>query len=106
MRISDLHICAEVGWNTPIPIYARRNKAPRLLLGAFIEYSVLSTLDKDNELFTQIDYSQYMQVHMNNIYTTYDRGEVLLNNIRAGVRATILFPPRSREERKCTCLKP
>ena len=102
----DLHICAEVGWNTPIPIYARRNKAPRLLLGAFIEYSVLSTLDKDNELFTQIDYSQYMQVHMNNIYTTYDRGEVLLNNIRAGVRATILFPLRSREERKCTCLKP
>ena len=101
----DLHICAEVGWNTPLPLYSRRNRAPRLQLGAFVEYSVLSTLDKDNELFTEVDYSEYMQVHMNNIFTTFDRGEVLLNNIRAGIRATILFPLRSREERICDCIK-
>ena len=101
----DLHICAEVGWNTPLPIYARRSNAPRLLLGAFFEYGVLNTLDKDNELFTEVDYSQHMQVHMNNIFTTFDRGEVLLNNIRAGIRATILFPLRSREERICDCIK-
>ena len=99
----DLRLCAEVGWNTPLPLYARRHNVKYLQLGAFLEYGVLNTLDKDNELITEVDCSQYMNVTMYHVYTTLDRERVLLNNLRVGIRATILFPIRTRSEGKCNC---
>lgn len=101
----DLRICIESGWTTPLPLYAHRSVAPRLQLGAYVEYGVLNLLDKDNEHYVEMDYSQYTNVNMNHIYSTFDRGDIQLNNLRVGVRATFLFPVRTREERRCGCTK-
>jgi hypothetical protein len=99
----DLRLCLEGGWTIPMPYYARRSTAPQLQLGAFFEYGLLNTIDKDNEVYVELDYSEHTKVKMNHIYTVFDRKDVMVNSLRVGVRATFLFPVRTKEERECNC---
>lgn len=101
----DLHLCLEGGWTIPMPYYARRPSAPQLQLGAFFELGLLNPIHKDNDVHVELDYSQHTQVHMNHIYTIFERKDAMVNSLRVGVRATFLFPVRSRSERTCNCTR-
>lgn len=99
----DLRLCLEGGWTIPMPYFARRPSAPQLQLGAFLEYGLLNPVDKDNDVYVELDYTQHTKVNMHHIYSAFERKDVMVSGLRVGVRATFLFPIRTKEERECNC---
>lgn len=86
--LCDLRLCLEFGGNLTLSEY----DATQLTIGLFAEYGLLNTLKEGNNNWIDVDYSQYVNVTMNHIYTTLSRAEAIVNNLRIGVRATLLLP--------------
>lgn len=53
-----------------------------------------------------VDYSKYMSVKLNHIYTTLSSSVASVNNLRIGLRASLLFPVADGGSRhkKCMCI--
>lgn len=54
-----------------------------------------------------VDYSKYMSVSLNHIYTTLSSSVASVNNLRIGLRASLLFPisdVNSSKHKKCMCI--
>ena len=64
----DVRACVELGgrWS----LSGKKSLSTQLAVGLFAEYGVLNTLKGGNNNLVDVDYSKYMSVKMNHIYTT------------------------------------
>ena len=94
--LPDLRICAEFGLDLrKIGYHSSRTITSCIQLGVFIEYGLVNTLkDGPYTSITQVDCTQYMEIKMQHVYTAQKRSTVHINNLRTGLRATILFPTK------------
>lgn len=101
----DLKICIELGWNSRIPTYSLRPNAPCVQIGAFLEYGILNTLTASSfGQSTQVDCTPFMNIEMQHIYSTKERSDALVKNMRIGLRAAVLFPTsKNKGTRFNTC---
>ena len=91
--LPDLRLCAEFGLDIQKIGYSLHAVTSCIQLGVFIEYGILNTLrDGPYTSITQVDCTKYMDIKMQHIYTAQKRTTTHINSLRAGLRATILFP--------------
>lgn len=114
----DVRLCAEVGYSWALTKEPVKDGAPVLQVGAFVEYGIVNTLKQemiptegeDGVIMNPITSSwevtqQYpMDIKLNHIYTTLDPEQVVMNNLRAGIRVTVLFPIAEGKNPFCFCL--
>jgi hypothetical protein len=102
----DVRLCAEFGWSFPLTKEPVKIGAPILQLGAFVEYGVLNPLKRTNNtsLLAEDTYSPFMDVKMNHVYTTLNREQTTINNLRVGVRVAVLFPVAKGKNPFCRCI--
>ena len=84
MRIKpyDLRLMAEIGYTYRI-----------VNIGLFAEGGLLNLRTNDTELpVTTLDYTEYLRVSMNHVYTTSLVGSSPAHFLSCGVRVTVLFP--------------
>lgn len=98
----DVRLCAELGWVCHLSKYSNP-KAPKLQVGAFVEYGVANPLNKvpkedvgkeDVGRVVIADFIKdqpYEGVDMIPIYSALYRNYSALNNVRVGIRVTALF---------------
>lgn len=100
--LCDVRACAEFGGNWTL---SGLNNS-QLAVGLFAEYGVLNTLSGGNNNLVDVDYSQYMNITMNHIYTTLSRNSAIVNNLRVGLRVSLLLPVGdiNGKRSKCMCL--
>ncbi len=103
----DVRACVELGGNFDLTESAKGN-AIQLALGVFAEYGVLNTLASSNNNLIDIDYENYQNTKMSHVYSTKLPSNAVVNNLRVGLRATILFPVagegNARHNKKCMCI--
>ena len=102
----DVRLCAEFGCSFPLTKEPVKIGAPILQLGAFVEYGVLNPLKRTNNmsLLAEDTYSPFMDVKMNHVYTTLNREQTTINNLRVGVRVAVLFPVAKGKNPFCRCI--
>ena len=101
----DVRLCAEVGYSWALTKEAVKTEAPVLQVGLFAEYGILNPLVQTAEKTEEYNYAYPMEVQkMNHIYSTLDREQTTLNNLRAGLRVTVLFPIAKGKNPFCFCL--
>ena len=103
--LDDVRACAELGGNWTL---SELNDS-QLAVGLFAEYGVLNTLKGGNKNLVDVDYSQYMNITLNHIYTTMTRNEAIVNNLHVGLRVSLLFPVGGVDSKhgkrgKCMCI--
>ena len=101
----DVRACAELGGNWTL---SGLNDS-QLAVALFAEYGVLNTLKGGNKNLVDVDYSQYMNITLNHIYTTMARNEAIVNNLHVGLRVSLLFPVGGVDSKhgkrgKCMCI--
>ena len=101
----DVRACAELGGNWTL---SGLNDS-QLAVALFAEYGVLNTLKGGNKNLVDVDYSQYMNITLNHIYTTMTRNEAIVNNLHVGLRVSLLFPvggvdSKHGKQGKCMCI--
>ena len=101
----DVRACAELGGNWTL---SGLNDS-QLAVALFAEYGVLNTLKGGNKNLVDVDYSQYMNITLNHIYTTMTRNEAIVNNLHVGLRVSLLFPVGGVDSKhgkrgKCMCI--
>ena len=101
----DVRACAELGG---IWTLSGLNDS-QLAVALFAEYGVLNTLKGGNKNLVDVDYSQYMNITLNHIYTTMARNEAIVNNLHVGLRVSLLFPVGDVDSKhgkggKCMCI--
>lgn len=101
----DVRACAELGGNWTL---SGLNDS-QLAVALFAEYGVLNTLKGGNKNLVDVDYSQYMNIMLNHIYTTMTRNEAIVNNLHVGLRVSLLFPVGGVDSKygkrgKCMCI--
>ena len=101
----DVRACAELGGNWTL---SGLNDS-QLAVALFAEYGVLNTLKGENKNLVDVDYSQYMNITLNHIYTTMARNEAIVNNLHVGLRVSLLFPVGDVDSKhgkggKCMCI--
>ena len=101
----DVRACAELGGSWTL---SELNDS-ELGIGLFAEYGVLNTLKGGNNNLVDVDYSQYMSITMNHIYSTLSKNSAVVNNLRIGLRVSLLFPAsdidsKHRKGKKCMCI--
>ena len=101
----DVRACAELGG---IWTLSGLNDS-QLAVALFAEYGVLNTLKGGNKNLVDVDYSQYMNITLNHIYTTMARNEAIVNNLHVGLRVSLLFPVGGVDSKhgkrgKCMCI--
>jgi hypothetical protein len=105
----DVMPCVELGgrWSVAKTTRKRKSLTTQIAVGFFAEYGLLNTLKGGNNDLVDVDYSQYMNVEMNHIYTTLSRNSAFINNLRIGLRGTVLFPIAdfNKRSRKCMCIR-
>ena len=102
----DVRVCAELGGSWTL---FGLNDA-QLAVGLFAEYGVLNTLKGGNKNLVDVDYSKYMNITLNHIYTTMSRNVAVVNNLHIGLRVALLFPIESVDSKqgkngKCMCIR-
>lgn len=102
----DIRGCLEVGGVVPLNINSQKYKhsSPKLHIGAFVEYGFLNA-QKNNvsQRLTDVNYSQYIQVKMNHVYASDVSSNAHINNLRVGLRFTLLFPVAPVYDKNCNC---
>ena len=89
----DVRACVELGGRWPLSrISAKKSLSTELVIGLFAEYGVLNTLKNGDNNLVYVDYTKYMSVKMNHIYTTLSSSSASVNNLRIGLRVSMLFP--------------
>ena len=101
----DVRACAELGGNWTL---SGLNDS-QLAVALFAEYGVLNILNGGNKNLVDVDYSQYMNITLNHIYTTMARNEAIVNNLHVGLRVSLLFPVggvdlKHGKRGKCMCI--
>ena len=101
----DVRACAELGGNWTL---LGLNDS-QLAVALFAEYGVLNTLKGGNKNLVDVDYSQYMNITLNHIYTTMARNGAIVNNLHVGLRVSLLFPVGDVDSKhgkrgKCMCI--
>ena len=100
----DVRACVELGgrWS----LSGKKSLSSQLQVGLFAEYGVLNTLKGGNNNLVDVDYSKYMSVKMNHIYTTLSPSLASVYNLRIGLRASLLFPVAdfNSKHKKCMCI--
>ena len=101
----DVRLCAEVGYSWALTKEPVKTEAPVLQVGAFVEYGILNPLVQTETTTEEYNYSYPMDIlKMNHIYTTLDREQTTLNNLRVGLRVAVLFPIAKGKNPFCFCL--
>lgn len=102
----DVRLCAELGWSWALTKEPVKIGAPILQVGAFVEYGILNPLKRMNNtsLLSEDFYNPYMDVKMNHVYTTMNREQTVINNLRVGVRVAVLFPVAEGRNPFCRCI--
>ena len=103
----DVRACIELGGRWSLSgISAKKSLNTELAIGLFAEYGVLNTLKNGGNNLVDVDYTQYMSLKMNHIYTTLSSTSASVNNLRIGLRASLLFPVSGvdTKHKKCMCI--
>lgn len=103
----DVRACVELGGRWPLSgALGKKTLSTQLEVGLFAEYGVLNTLKNGDNNLVDVDYTKYMSVKMNHIYTTLSSSSASVNNLRIGLRASLLFPVADVNSRrkKCMCI--
>ena len=102
----DVRLCAELGWSWALTKEPVKIGAPILQVGAFVEYGILNPLKRmyNTSLLSEDFYNPYMDVKMNHVYTTMNREQTVINNLRVGLRVTVLFPVAEGRNPFCRCI--
>lgn len=102
----DVRLCAEFGWSWALTKEPVKIGAPILQVGAFVEYGILNPLAYMNNVkrLTEERFTPFMDVEMNHVYTTLNRDQTNINNLRVGVRAAVLFPVAKGKNPFCRCV--
>lgn len=102
----DVRLCAELGWSWALTKEPVKIGAPILQVGAFVEYGILNPLKRMNNtsLLSEDFYNPYMDVKMNHVYTTMNREQTVINNLRVGLRVAVLFPVAEGRNPFCRCI--
>lgn len=102
----DVRLCAELGWSWALTKEPVKIGAPVLQVGAFVEYGILNPLKRMNNtsLLSEDFYNPYMDVKMNHVYTTMNREQTVINNLRVGLRVAVLFPVAEGRNPFCRCI--
>ena len=103
----DIRACVELGGRWPLSgALGKQSLSTQLEVGLFAEYGVLNTLKNGDNNLVDVDYTKYMSVKMNHIYTTLSSSSASVNNLRIGLRASLLFPVADVNSRrkKCMCI--
>lgn len=102
----DVRLCVEFGWSWKLTKEPVKIGAPILQVGAFLEYGILNPLKNTYSLkaLTEDTYSPFMDVKMNHVYTTFNRDQTTVNNLRVGVRVAVLFPIAKGKNPFCRCI--
>lgn len=89
----DVQWKAEIGYTIPFSASSTRYGVPILRIGLFADGSILS-IRKNNYTSptTTLDFTQYVNVTMNHVYTSSTAGSASARLINYGLRLTILFP--------------
>lgn len=103
----DVRACLEFGGAFDL-VNSSKGKAPQLSLAVFAEYGVLNVLQGGENESVDMDYSQLENSRLNHVYSTRLPNSALVNNMRIGLRATILFlvagDVAGRKNKKCMCI--
>ena len=103
----DVRACVELGGRWSLSgVSEQKSLSTELAIGLFVEYGVLNTLKNGGNNLVDVDYSNNMSVEMNHIYTTLSSSAASVNNLRVGLRASLLFPVADVNSRhkKCMCI--
>lgn len=102
----DVRLCAEFGWSWALTKEPVKIGAPILQVGAFVEYGILNPLAYMNNVkrLTEERFTPFMDVEMNHVYTTLNRDQTNINNLRVGVRVAVLFPVAKGKNPFCRCV--
>ena len=102
----DVRLCAELGWSWALTKEPVKIGAPILQVGAFVEYGILNPLKRMNNtsLLSEDFYNPYMDVKMNHVYTTMNREQTVINNLRVGLRVAVLFTVAEGRNPFCRCI--
>lgn len=102
----DVRLCAELGWSWALTKEPVKIGAPILQVGAFVEYGILNPLKRmyNTSLLSEDFYNPYMDVKMNHVYTTMNREQTVINNLRVGLRVAVLFPVAEGRNPFCRCI--
>ena len=114
----DVRLCAEVGYSWALTKEPVKDGAPILQVGAFVEYGILNTLQQEmiaveteDEIIlnplkdTWTVLQEYpMDIQLNHVYTTFNPEQVMMNNLRAGIRVTVLLPIAEGKNPFCFCV--
>lgn len=104
----DVRIGAEVGYTLELPSGRPGTIAlpPLLRIGAFVEYGLFNICSNaaksDVPASVEPDYTHYMSVTMNHIYTSSDAAKNAAHWLTCGIRVTFLYPI-SAGKRGCNC---
>ena len=103
---TDVRLCAEFGWSWALTKEPVKIGAPVLQVGAFVEYGILNPLAYMNNVkgLTEERFTPFMDVEMNHVYTTLNRDQTNINNLRVGVRVAVLFPVAKGKNPFCRCV--
>lgn len=104
----DVRACVELGTILPL---SKKNKYKKDLssqvgIAAFAEYGLLDISKGGTNNLVDEKNLQYMSVEMNHIYTTFSSSSILVNNLRIGLRVSLLFlvSDVAERHRKCMCI--
>ena len=102
----DVRLCAEFGWSWALTKEPVKIGVPVLQVGAFVEYGILNPLAYMNNVkrLTEERFTPFMDVEMNHVYTTLNRDQTNINNLRVGVRVAVLFPVAKGKNPFCRCV--
>lgn len=112
---ADVRLCAELGWSWALTDEPVKIGAPVLQVGAFVEYGVGNPLKHTTSVLPIVretvgnspdgQSDMYMDVKMNHVYSTLNRDQQVINNLRVGVRVAVLFPVARGRNPHCRCLE-
>lgn len=109
---ADVRLCAELGWSWPLTKEPVKVGAPVLQVGAFVEYGIGNPLKRTENTapLTEVnaghkDGSMCMDVKMHHVYSTLNRDQHVMNNLRVGVRVAVLFPVAKGKNPFCRCME-
>jgi hypothetical protein len=94
----DVRLCLELGWTCALTKSYTKKRSPKLQLGAYLEYGVGNPLNlsKNTDAYFGASYYPDMNVNLNPIGSALSREYSALNNLRVGIRATVLFPMKAK----------
>lgn len=92
----DIRLCMELGWTYALTKQNVKSNAPKLQIGAYLEYGVANPLKNSSmqevEPLVSANYTPHMEVDMNPVALALPREFSALNNLRVGIRVAVLFP--------------